>query len=59
MGYCLWDVGARKLICNHDVVVNEGNIHKKYIPTNLIHVMFQEDDVMVSNKPNPHNVGQR
>ena len=28
MGYRLWDLECKKIICNHDVVFNEKKMHK-------------------------------
>ena len=44
MYYRLWDLEARKIVCNNDVFFNEDKMHKKLVTTIEIRkVIFEED----------------
>ena len=44
MGFRLWDLEARKIVCSNDMIFNEEKMHEKPIKIVQIHrVVFQED----------------
>ena len=44
MGFKLWDLEARKIVCNNEIFFNEKKMHKKPIKiVEIYRVVFQED----------------
>ena len=59
MGYRLWDLEARKIVCNNDVFFNEDKMHKKLITTiEICKVIFEEDGHVHRGVQNARQVGQ-
>ena len=59
MGYKLWDLEARKIVCNNDVFFNQDKMHKKAITiVEIRRVIFEEDGHVHRGVPNAGQVGQ-
>ena len=59
MGYRLWDLEARKIVCSNDVFFNEDKMHKKHVSTiEICRVIFEEDRHVHKGVQNVGQVGQ-
>ena len=50
MGYRLWDLESRKIVCSHDVFLDEEKMHKESVKSvEVWRVVFREDDHVPSD----------